>query len=335
MTNLLFFATMSASISGPRKVSYALFALALIMVARFDLGPCLLAGLVSRMILHVTDRRLRASNTRPAFARWGAVLAFLVLSFALGFIFIKFLRVGLVRMPVLLDTLLPKLGTFAERYGFDFPADNAKELRDVVVAAVKENSSSISKTSGLLTRGAFQVFIAMFIAVMHFLTPTKAEHEGHLYDAVRHEINARVALFMSSFERVVGAQVLISTINTVLTTVFLHVMGFKFKTFLTLTTFVFGMVPIVGNVISNVFIVASGLIVSEQLAVVGLVYLIVVHKLGYLLNSRILGGSIDTPMWMTLLGIVVGEALMGVPGVLLAPALLHYAREELRAIPSR
>ena len=38
-------------------------------------------------------------------------------------------------------------------------------------------------------------------------------------------------------------------------------------------------------------------------------------------------------MWMTLLGIVVGEAMMGVPGVLLAPALLHYAREELRAIP--
>jgi hypothetical protein len=26
---------------------------------------------------------------------------------------------------------------------------------------------------------------------------------------------------------------------------------------------------------------------------------------------------------------------MGVPGVLIAPALLHYVREELRAIPAR
>jgi predicted PurR-regulated permease PerM len=40
-------------------------------------------------------------------------------------------------------------------------------------------------------------------------------------------------------------------------------------------------------------------------------------------------------MWVTLIGIVVGEATMGVPGVLIAPALLHYVREELRAIPAR
>jgi predicted PurR-regulated permease PerM len=326
---------MSAAISGPKKVSFALLLLALIAIARFDLGPCLLAGLVSYMILDVTDRRLRQRGVSPDIARWAAVAVFAILSAALGWIFIKFLRVSLVRLPVLLDTLLPKLNAFAERYGFDFPADNARELRDYIVAAARDNSSSVSKTSGLLTRGFFQVIIAMFIAMMHFLTPDKEMHDGHLYDSMRHEINARVALFMRSFERVVGAQVLISTLNTLLTSIFLHVMGFHFKTFLTLSTFVCGMIPIVGNVVSNIFIVASGLIVSEQLAIVGLIYLVVIHKLGYILNSRILGGSIDTPMWMTLLGIVVGEAVMGVPGVLLAPALLHYAREELRAVPSR
>ena len=326
---------MSAPLSNSRTASYALFISVFVVVARYDLGAFLLAGLVSYMILDVTERRLLEAKTRPLLARWGALSAFAVLSVALAWIFVQFLRVGLARLPLLLDTLLPRLGAFADRYGFDFPADNARELRDVVVAAARENSSSIGKTSGLLTRGFFQVIIGMFVAVMRFLAPSPKGHGGHLYDSLRHEVNARVALFMRSFERVVGAQVLISTINTLLTTIILHAMGFHFKTFLTLTTFVCGMVPIIGNVISNVFIVASGLIVSEQLAMVGLVYLIVIHKLGYLLNSRILGGSIDTPMWMTLLGIVVGEAMMGVPGVLLAPALLHYAREELRALPSK
>lgn len=326
---------MTNPISGSRLASYALFALALIAVSRFALGPCLLAGLVSYMILDVTNRRLCGVGARPALARWAALAVFAIMSATLAWIFIAFLRVGLTRLPLLLDTLLPRLGAFAERYGFDFPADNARELRDVVVAGARENSSSIGKTSGLLTRGVFQVLIGMFIAMMRFLTPSPPEHGGHLYDSLRHEINARVKLFMRSFERVVGAQVLISTLNTVLTSIFLHAMGFHFKTFLTLTTFVCGMVPLIGNVVSNVFIVASGLIVSEQLAIVGLVYLIVIHKLGYLLNSRILGGSIDTPMWMTLLGIIVGEAVMGVPGVLLAPALLHYAREEMRALPSK
>lgn len=326
---------MSIPISNSRLASYAFFLVVFVAVARFDLGAFLLAGLVSYMILDVAERRLHNAGSRPLVARWAAVAVFAILASALAWIFITFLRVGLVRLPVLLDTLLPRLGAFAERYGFDFPADNAKELRDVVVAAARENSASIGKTSGLLTRGVFQVIIGMFIAVMRFLAPSPKGHGGHLYDSLRHEVNARVTLFMRSFERVVGAQVLISTLNTVLTTIFLHAMGFHFKTFLTLTTFVCGMVPLIGNVISNIFIVASGLIVSEQLAIVGLVYLIVIHKLGYLLNSRILGGSIDTPMWMTLLGIVVGEAVMGVPGVLLAPALLHYAREEMRALPSK
>ena len=326
---------MITAIAAPRKASYALFVLALFVVSRFDLAPFLLAGLVSYMILDVTERRLLGAGARSTMARWAAVAVFALMSSLLAWIFIKFLRVGMARLPILLDTALPRFAAFSDRFGFDFPADNAKELRDLVVASVRENSASVGKTSTLLTRGFFQVIIAMFVAMMRFLTPASKEDAGHLYDSLRREINARVALFMRSFERVVGAQVLISTLNTLLTTIFLHAMGFHFKTFLTLTTFVCGMVPIVGNVISNVFIVASGLIVSERLAFIGLIYLVVIHKLGYLINSRILGGSIDTPMWMTLLGIVVGEAVMGVPGVLLAPALLHYAREEMRALPAR
>ena len=111
-------------------------------------------------------------------------------------------------------------------------------------------------------------------------------------------------------------------------------MGCRLKNFLILTTFVCGLVPIIGNIISNIAIVTAGLTVSVHLATFGLAYLVVIHKLEYLLNSRIIGGSIDTPMWMTLLGLVVGEAMMGVPGILLAPALLHYARAELRDLPA-
>ena len=33
-------------------------------------------------------------------------------------------------------------------------------------------------------------------------------------------------------------------------------------------------------------------------------------------------------MWLTLLGIVVGEKLMGIPGMILAPVVLHYIKVE-------
>jgi predicted PurR-regulated permease PerM len=33
-------------------------------------------------------------------------------------------------------------------------------------------------------------------------------------------------------------------------------------------------------------------------------------------------------MWLTLIGIVVGEKLMGIPGMILAPVILHYIKVE-------
>ena len=325
---------MSRELNLPRLASYVLFFLALVVIARFDLGPCALAALVSFMILDITETRLRALGIRQMPARWAALAVFLILATALTWIFVQFLSIGLNRMPVLLDTVLPRMTALSESYGLEFPVDNAREFRDLLVASAKENTSSIGKTSGLLTRGFFQVIVGIVTAMLRFLTPVSRSHAGHLYDSLRLEFNARVLLFMRSFERVVCAQVGISTLNTALTALFLHVMGFPFRSFLTLTTLVCGMIPVVGNIISNIFITAAGLTVSTHMAMFGLVYLIVIHKLEYILNSRIIGGSIDTPMWMTLMGLVVGEALMGVPGVLLAPALLHYAREELRAISS-
>jgi len=325
---------MVQTISGPRLASYALFVFTLVMVARFSLGPCVLAGLVSYMLMDLTYRRLIMKGVRRRFSRWAALAVFAIGASALTWIFVAFVRVGLVRLPVLIDTVLPRLTAISDGFGYALPVENALELRDLVVTEIKENFSSVRKASGLLTRGFFQVIVGVFAAALGFLAPASADHDGHLYDSLRHEINDRVRLFVRSFELVVGAQLTISALNTVLTAIFLHAMGFPFKTFLILTTFVCGMVPIVGNVISNIAIVTAGLTVSVQLATVGLIYLVIIHKLEYILNSRIIGGSIDTPMWMTLIGLVVGEAMMGVPGVLLAPALLHYAREEMRALPS-
>jgi predicted PurR-regulated permease PerM len=324
-----------SAISGPRKASYALFAASLGLVMVFKLGPCLLAALVSYMILDITERRLRDLGVRASISRLSAVVTFIVLATALAWIFVRFLTVGLDRLPVLMDTVLPRLAGLAAERGLDFPVENAKELRDLVVTNARENTRAIGATSGFLTRGFFLVIVGLFIANLRFLTPSVEEDRGSLYDALRIEFMDRVQLFVRSFERIVGAQFTISVVNTLLTGAFLVAMGFPFRTFLILLTFVCGLIPIVGNIISNSFITLAGLTVSVHLAVGALIYLVVLHKLEYLLNSRIVGGSIDTPMWMTLIGIVVGEATMGVPGVLIAPALLHYVREELRAIPAR
>ena len=125
-----------------------------------------------------------------------------------------------------------------------------------------------------------------------------------------------------------GAQIIISLINAILTAVFLVWNEFPYAVVLAGLTFLFGLVPIVGNLASNTLIVSVGITISPHMALMALVFLIVVHKLEYFLNSKIIGDRIKNPMWLTLLGLVVGEKLMGIPGMILAPVLLHYIKVE-------
>jgi len=64
------------------------------------------------------------------------------------------------------------------------------------------------------------------------------------------------------------------------------------------------------------------------MAFIALIFLVVIHKLEYFLNSKIIGDRIKNPMWLTLLGLVLGEKLMGIPGMILAPVVLHYIKVE-------
>jgi len=93
-------------------------------------------------------------------------------------------------------------------------------------------------------------------------------------------------------------------------------------------TFLCGLIPVVGNLVSNTIIVGVGITVSPKTALVALIFLIVIHKLEYFLNSKIVGDRIRNPFWLTLLALLIGERLLGIPGMILAPVVLHYIRTE-------
>jgi len=59
----------------------------------------------------------------------------------------------------------------------------------------------------------------------------------------------------------------------------------------------------------------------------------VIHKLEYFLNSKIVGWRIHNPLWLTLLGLIIGERLLGIPGMILAQVVLNYVRLEMSKIP--
>lgn len=319
--------------SRTRKISYLLFGFIVVLVIALKAGPMLLAGLFSYMILDLAARKLNQKKRRW-YARWVALFFFLVTAVSVSYMFVSFIQRMLHVVPKITVSALPRIMEVAAEYGFVLPFEDADELRKVLIVTIQENAKDITKTSGLVSKRFFYIIAGIFIAILFFFSDPDDRYSDTLFDAVRKDFNARISEFMAGFERVVGAQVVISGINTFFTTIFLYVTDMPYKTFLVPATFIVGLLPILGNVISNAFIVATALTISLKLAVFALGFLIVIHKAEYFLNSKIVGSNISAPMWQTLLGIIAGEMVMGIPGIILAPAMLYYIREEMRAIPA-
>jgi predicted PurR-regulated permease PerM len=148
-------------------------------------------------------------------------------------------------------------------------------------------------------------------------------------------ISERVGRLALAFEKVVFAQVRISAINTAFTGIYLLLVLPLFGVHLYLAktlvviTFLVGLIPVLGNLVSNTAIVIIALGTSPPAALASLAFLIVIHKLEYFLNAKIVGKHIHAAAWEILIAMLCFEAAFGIPGVILAPIVYAYAKQEL------
>jgi len=96
-------------------------------------------------------------------------------------------------------------------------------------------------------------------------------------------------------------------------------------------TFVASLIPVIGNLVSNTVIVVVSLTHGLGIAMLSLGFLVAIHKLEYLLNAHIVGGSIGTKAFELLAMMLLFEAIFGLPGLVMAPIVYAYAKAELRA----
>ena len=314
------------------KISYLLVALLFVVVMAFGLGHVLLAALFAFMFMEVLARLFRKYLPKTL-SRWLAVLGFLGIASFLLVIFATFIKQTLLTVPAIVESAMPRIMALAQAYQLDLPFDNFQGLRELVNSKLMVNAMTITKASTFLTREAFHVVLGVSVAVFYFISDKTPVYKANLFDAVRKETNARIRKFAFSFHKVLGGQLVISAINAMLTAIFLYFISLPHLAFLTVMTFIIGIMPILGNIVSNTVIVITAMGISANSALLALAFLIIIHKLEYFLNSRIMGASIEMPMWQTLLAILVGSILMGFAGIMLAPAILHYIKSELQAIP--
>lgn len=210
--------------------------------------------------------------------------------------------------------------------------DSIIAMEELVSRSFKSHATELATLGTHFAHGLILVcvgWITGILVALRRVNPASARHPFH-------ETWLRMWASMSRvFEAVVFAQCKIAFINAVLTGIFLLVilplLGYHlpFAKTLTLATFVCGLMPVIGNLVSNTLITVIALSVNFHAAVAALLFLIVVHKLEYFLNAKIQGNALGAQVWELLIVLFVMEFLFGAAGMVFAPVLYAFAKTEL------
>jgi len=243
-------------------------------------------------------------------------------------------------LPKMAESTIPTVITWAEQRDIQLPFTDYQSLKAMAMEAVQEtkNVGRFATFAKFATTQFVFLIIGCVVAVSIFLNAQvvldRASHtvKNNLYSVCADEIAQRFRSFYHCFVTVMGAQIIISAINTALTSIFVFAVSLPHAVVIIGITFFCGLLPVIGNLISNTVIVGISFTISPRMALIALIFLVVIHKLEYFLNSKIIGDRIKNPVWLTLLGLILGEKLMGIPGMILAPVVLNYLKVEASKI---
>ncbi|MFT3847154.1 MAG: AI-2E family transporter [Propionivibrio sp.] len=321
--------------------SWILAALAMLFTLHFRLLPALIAGLLVYELVHVLAPLFaRHMTTRRAKAAAIVVVSLIVIGViaAASFGIVVFMK----GEGGSLSALLAKMADIIEDSRSTLPAwiveflpSTAQGVRDTLSLWLREHASELQSIGKDTGHALAQLLIGMVIGAMASLRDALGDTQRA---PLARALAERVFRLGEAFRRIVFAQIRISALNTFFTTIYLIVVLPACGVHLPLTktmivvTFLAGLLPVVGNLISNSVIVIVSMAHSPQIAFASLGFLILIHKLEYFLNARIVGGQINARAWELLTAMLAMESAFGVAGLVAAPIAYAWLKDELKAV---
>ena len=325
--------------------SLVLVGIALLAVLYLGLLAALLAGLLSYQGAHLLALR----HQKVGITRLGGKLIALGLMAGLVIILLTFGTVSVADLLTgnseSLEALMRQMADAIGTARSHFPAwiqaympANVDELEAEAAGWLRLHAGALGNIGESFGKLLVHIIIGMIIGGMIILAdPTGGYGHGKPPGPLARALQARVVLLGRSFRRVVFGQIRISALNTILTAIYLAAILPMFDIHLPLiktmiaVTFVAGLLPVLGNLISNTVIVVVSLSLSFYVALGSLAFLVAIHKLEYFINARIIGGQIRARAWELLLAMLVMESAFGIPGIVAAPIYYAYLKSELSA----
>lgn len=321
--------------------TWILTALGLIAVLELHLLAALLGGLLVYELVRGLAPFIRSRPIEADLAKIivVALIAVLVVTALTGVILgaVSFFRSQAGDLSALLEKLAQIIDESRNRlpdWMLTYVPETADDLRAALSRHLRENASVLQGAGTNFVRALVHALVGMIIGgLVSLREATVATQQRPLAAA----LGERAERISDSFRRVVFAQFWIAALNTAFTALYLTVVLPLLNVELPLTktliavTFVCGLLPVIGNLISNTVIVLVSLSNSVLVAVGSLTYLIVIHKLEYFLNARIIGSRIRARAWELLMAMLVMEATFGLSGLIAAPIYYAYLKNELTA----
>ena len=322
------------------NVSWFTVALALLIALKIHLLPALLSGLLVFELVHILSPRIRLKKVSGYRAKI-MIVALLAVIVIVSLSFLIFITAAFFRgSSGNLQTLFQRMADIIEGSLKTMPGwvvaylpPDAEGLKTASASWLRLHAGELQVFGKEAVRAAAHILAGMIIGALVALDEVSPAHE---YGPFARALIGRLSLLGLAFRRVVFAQVRISAINTLFTMVYLGVVlplfgvHMPFMKTLVVITFISGLLPVVGNLISNTIIVTVSFSHSLNIVMASLTFLVVIHKFEYFLNARIVGSHIRSRTWEILSAMIIMEAAFGVPGVVAAPIYYAYLKDELR-----
>lgn len=312
----------------------------LLLLLYLHLLPALLAGLLVFTLVNsltpLLDNRMLWGDGARLLAVSIIAAAVIGLIALLGVLSTSVVRENFERLPALMN----RMAEIIEQSRSHMPAwlsayipSDAAQIRRTLVEWLRGNAYIFQNAGIDIGRVFMHIVIGMVIGALLSLEKAVASTGG---GPLTREIAARGLRLSTSFRQVVFAQIWISGINASLTALYLMLIlplmgvNLPFTKTMVVLTFVVGLLPILGNLVSNTVIFVVSLSHSLIVALGALGYLIVIHKLEYFLNARIIGSQIRARAWEMLTAMILLESAFGITGLIAAPIYYAYMKSEFR-----
>jgi predicted PurR-regulated permease PerM len=200
-----------------------------------------------------------------------------------------------------------------------------KEKLDQIYGTIlsTEGITYIIQSITNISKMGINIVIALILSIFFLLEKATIIEFTHKFkqskvSGIYNELEYFGGKFLSSFGKVIEVQIVIATINGILSTIGLAIIGFPHLLGFGMMVMMLGLIPVAGVIIS---LVPLSIVAFNYGGLIHVVYVLILIALlhafeAYILNPKLMSSKTKLPIFYTLSILIVSEHIAGVLGLI-------------------